>query len=110
VSQVAIRVQLAVPPNDVNIVWHIAEFPRFGEISRHKRKEYSDRKAEPEVCGVKEEVVITESVGRKPTRRDHRINRCVDPYEDNTNEYGKEDPSGPDISVQTCEQAGYHDG
>jgi hypothetical protein len=33
----------------------------------------------------------------------------VDPYKYNTEEYGEEDPAGPDIGVHTVEQTGYHD-
>jgi len=105
-----VRIHFSVPSDDVNIVRHIAKFPRFSEISRHEREEYGDRKAEPEICGAEKEVVVAENVSDEPTRRNCRIEYCEDPHKYNTYGYGKEYPSRPDASVQTIEQVGYHDG
>jgi len=71
-------------------------------------------------------MVVAESAGGEPTGRNYRIKRLeyilaylgymnellpygVDPYEYNTEEYGKEDPAGPHIGVHTVEQVSYHD-
>jgi hypothetical protein len=74
-TKVTLRVHFAVPPHDIDVVWHVAKFPRLGEISRHKREEYGDGKAEPEVCRVEEEEVVTEGASGEPTGRNYRINR-----------------------------------
>jgi hypothetical protein len=73
--KITVRIHFVVPSDDVNVVRHVAEFPRFREISRHEREEYGDRKAEPEICGEEKEVVVTERDRNIPTRRNCRIDR-----------------------------------
>ena len=74
-SQVAVWIQFAIPSNNIDVVWHISEPHRFGDISGHQGEEYGDGEAEPEVCGREEEVVIAESVSGEPTRRNDGIDR-----------------------------------
>ena len=42
--------QFAVPSHNVDIIWHVAEFPRLKEVSRKKGEKDGDRQGEPEVC------------------------------------------------------------
>jgi hypothetical protein len=74
-SKVALRIHFTVPSNNVDIVRHIAEFPRLSEISRHKSEENGDREAEPEVRGGEKEVIVAVSISREPTRRNDGIDR-----------------------------------
>ena len=74
-SKVALRIHFAVPPDDVNVVWHIAEFPCLSEVSRHESEDYGDRKAKPEICGMEEIMVISISASGEPARGDNGIQR-----------------------------------
>jgi hypothetical protein len=72
-GNIAIRLHLADPSHNVDIIWGKPELPCLGKISRGQREADGEREAEPEIGRGEQEVVVAKDWSDKPSRRDCRV-------------------------------------